>query len=189
MRVEISEKISGYGSCFAAADKTRKNTAGERGFIEDIKRGFEEEPESVVGQYKQRHPEDAANVDSQVRAGRKLLAECGLGDVDRKPSAVSNGEKKESWWDKRHKRMKEQMAEDVRKARLRRAAHQAQERQKYWMESFEGRQRMEDFFNMRAYEEGKRRTQGLSAQLFMTAVVAYDKNILDTSRKTNKTNT
>ncbi len=281
MRVEVSEKISGYGSGFATADKTHKNTAGDGEFIEDIKQGFEAERESVVEQYKQRHPENAAHVDSQVRAGRRVLAKYGFegvdrdqmsmnayktmiysildripfdvtrqydreiisisekgweqmkGDadyeawilgytvenrsvpnpfsgwmgasgnlciekfgasieehmgqsmpMDRKPSAVPNGEKQESWWDKRHKRMKEQMAEDVRKARLRRAAHQEQERQKYWKESFESRQRMDDFFNMRAYEAGKRRTQGLSSQLFMTAVVAYDKNILDTSRKT-----
>ncbi len=46
-------------------------------------RGSVEKTESVVEQYKKRHPEDASHVDGQVNAGKKVLERNGVEDISR----------------------------------------------------------------------------------------------------------
>lgn len=64
-------------------DSVNKQVKGSRTGITSFADEMAQKRESVVEQYKRRHPEDVSHVDAQVRAGKSVIAKNGAGNVSR----------------------------------------------------------------------------------------------------------
>lgn len=71
--------MTGVYDIAAKKQKTKSNQTGSPSFLEHAaKKG-----ESAVEQYKRKHPESAAHVDSQVNAGKAVITKNGVNNVSR----------------------------------------------------------------------------------------------------------
>lgn len=88
-----------------------------------------------------------------------------------------SGKDEESWWDKRQKRSKEYMKKQIKKARLKRKAQQIQEQEIYQQRLWEGRGRLEEYFDRRVSEIGHTTRSKMPSSTLVSALLAYDRNI------------
>lgn len=87
----------------------------------------------------------------------------------------------ESWWVKRHKRMKELLKEQEKQIQSKKAANRKQAMQEREQQAIESRQRMTEYFNSRAMSFGQLYGAELSTQVVASAMTAYDKSIMNMS--------
>lgn len=89
MDLGLSNVASHHYQNYRSAGKKSENTVRETGFEASVNQRREAPKESVVDSYKRKHPEDAAHVNTQVNAGKKVLAKNGADRISRDEMSMS----------------------------------------------------------------------------------------------------